>query len=109
FTYKLNSKTNLRVAASQTVSRPEFREISPFSFFDYARNGALAGNPGLKRTRISNVDLRYEFYPQSGELITLGAFYKHFKDPIETQYDIGQGSPQFGYWNAASADSYGLE
>lgn len=109
FTYKLNPKANLRLAASQTVSRPEFREISPFSFYDYARNGALAGNPDLERTKVSNLDLRYEWYPRPGELITLGVFYKYFKNPIETKYDIGQGSPQFGYWNAASAVSYGVE
>ncbi|SMO74915.1 TonB-dependent receptor [Solitalea koreensis] len=107
--FKQSEKVNIRLSASQTVSRPEFREISPFSFYDYARNGALTGNPDLKRTKITNLDLRYEIYPKAGELFTVGLFYKFFDKPIEMTYDIAQGSPTFGYWNAKSATNYGVE
>ncbi len=109
FTYLLNSKTNIRIAASQTVSRPEFREISPFNFYDFERNGLVYGNSQLTRTKITNIDARYELYPKAGEVFTFGVFYKYFDKPIETSYETAQGSPSFSYWNAKSATSLGVE
>ncbi len=108
-TYLLNEKVNVRLSASQTVSRPEFREISPFTFYDYERNGVIYGNPALERSKITNADLRYEFYPDAGEVFTLGVFYKYFDHPIETTYETGQGAPSISFQNAESASSYGVE
>jgi outer membrane receptor protein involved in Fe transport len=62
FTYAFNTKNQLRAAASRTLSRPEFREIAPFQFFDYEQIWGISGNPGLERTSIINLDLRYEYY-----------------------------------------------
>lgn len=110
-TYKLNPKTNIRLAASQTVIRPEFREISAFAFFDFELGATILGNPSLKRTKVTNVDLRYEIYPRAGELITLGVFYKHFNNPIElffNQSGVGT-SNTFNYLNADKAIGYGVE
>ncbi|MBL0145145.1 MAG: TonB-dependent receptor [Chitinophagaceae bacterium] len=111
FTYKVNSKTNIRFAASQTVIRPEFREISSFAFFDFELGATILGNPNLSRTKISNIDLRYELYPTAGELITLGVFYKYFKKPIELYFNqSGVGtSSTFNYLNAEKAIGYGIE
>lgn len=111
FTYKLNPKTNIRVAASQTVIRPEFREISKFAFFDFELGATILGNPNLERTKITNLDLRYEIYPGAGELITLGAFYKYFQNPIELYFNqSGVGtSSTFNYLNADKAIGYGVE
>jgi TonB-dependent receptor len=110
-TYKLNQQTNLRLAASQTVIRPEFREISSFAFFDFELGATILGNPSLQRTKITNFDLRYEIYPRAGELITLGVFYKHFNNPIElffNQSGVGTSST-FNYLNAEKATGYGVE
>lgn len=109
FTYLLNNKTNIRVAASQTVARPEFREISPFNFYDFERNGLVYGNSQLTRTKITNIDARYELYPKPGEVFTFGVFYKFFDSPIETTYETAQGSPSFSFQNAKSATSLGVE
>lgn len=108
-TFKLNNKTNIRLSGSQTLSRPEFREISPFEFYDYERNAQVRGATDLSRAKITNGDLRYEIYPQSGELITLGVFYKHFENPIESIYSTGQGGPLISLVNAKSAYSFGAE
>lgn len=67
-------KNSIRVAGSRTVARPEFREIAPFSFYDYEANYGVNGNVDLKRTSILNGDIRYEFYPKGGEAITIGGF-----------------------------------
>ncbi len=109
-TYKLDPKTNIRFGASQTVIRPEFRELSPFAFYDFELLGAVRGNPDLKRTKISNVDLRYEIYPRIGELITLGVFYKTFTNTIEQFYnETGVATSSYTFGNAPTANGYGAE
>lgn len=108
-TYKVTNKTNFRVSASQTVVRPEFRELSTFQFFDFELGSTVAGNTGLQRTKISNFDLRYELYPRAGELFTLGVFYKYFKNPIEAFFNAGTGGGSYNFVNAQEANSFGAE
>jgi outer membrane receptor protein involved in Fe transport len=110
-TYEVSEKSKARFAASQTVNRPEFREISPFPFIDYENVWVMRGNEDLVRANITNLDLRYEIYPTAGEAITFGAFYKHFKNPIESVLDPGHTLDYlvFGYANAPSAYAAGFE
>ncbi|HEV8079866.1 MAG TPA: TonB-dependent receptor, partial [Chitinophagaceae bacterium] len=110
-TYKLNNKTNIRLSGSQTVVRPEFRELSSFSFYDFDLGATVTGEPKLERTKITNGDLRYELYPKAGELFTLGVFYKYFQNPIELYFNqTGAGSSStFNYINSPKANSLGAE
>ena len=109
-TYKLNNLTNLRFSASQTVVRPEFRELATFQYYDFDLNAAVQGLPTIERTKITNLDLRYELYPATGEVITIGAFYKYFDKPIEMIYNFGLGgSSVFNFANPESANAYGIE
>ena len=108
--FKLTEKANLRLTASQTVIRPELRELSALSIYDFELNASVSGNPSLKRTKITNTDLRYEFYPAAGELFTAGIFYKNFENPIESIYQEGSGgSSLFSFQNAAKATAFGFE
>jgi len=111
FTLSPNSKHSIRIAGSRTVARPEFREIAPFSFFDYEVNYAVNGNPDLKRSSILNGDIRYEFYPKGGEAITVGAFYKNFDDPIELRLNPSSvlDRRNYEYTNADKAITIGAE
>ncbi|MBM3159408.1 MAG: TonB-dependent receptor [Bacteroidetes bacterium] len=110
-TFSPSPKHNIRLAGSQTVARPEFREIAPFSFFDYEVNYAVDGNPDLKRSSIINGDLRYEFYPKGGEGITLGAFYKSFTNPIELRLNPSSvlDRRNYKFYNAQDATTIGAE
>lgn len=110
-TLKLNNKTNLRLSGSQTVIRPELRELSYLNLYDFELNASVQGNPRLKRTKITNLDLRYELYPRAGEVITFGAFYKDFTNPIEQIFNgvVGTSASTFNYENADKATSYGFE
>ena len=109
-TYKITQNSNLRITASQTVIRPELRELSFLNIFDFELNASVQGNPTLKRTKITNTDLRYELYPGSGEVFTIGAFYKDFTNPIEQIFSEGSGgSSTFSFQNAKKAITYGLE
>ncbi len=109
-TFKANNKTNIRFAVSQTLIRPEFRELAPFEFFDFELVAGIKGNENLKRTKVTNLDLRYELYPQAGELITAGLFYKYFENPIEPFLNqTGPVTFNIGYANAPKATAFGIE
>ncbi|MBL7952566.1 MAG: TonB-dependent receptor [Flavobacteriales bacterium] len=109
--YNLTKRSLVRAAASQAVNRPEFRELAPFTFYDFSSNTSLSGNPDLKTARILNLDARWEFYPTLNEMMSVGLFYKRFTDPIETFFvsSTGGGTRNLTYKNAASANSVGLE
>jgi hypothetical protein len=107
--YAITENQKLRFGYGRTVNRPEFREVAPFLFYDYEMDANRNGNPNLKTATIHNLDLRYELYPRSGETISLGAFYKNFKNPIETVVILQSESQAFSLTNAASAYNYGVE
>lgn len=110
-TYNLNELANLRLSVSKTVSRPEFREVSNFSYFDFLRNAQLKGNTKLKRSQITNLDLRYEIYPSKQEVLSASIFYKNFNNPIE-QVVLNGSTPSnliLSFENSTSASSYGAE
>ncbi|HEY5746778.1 MAG TPA: TonB-dependent receptor [Chryseolinea sp.] len=109
FAYNLTERSLVRLAYSKTVNRPEFRELAPFLFYQFEYNLNLVGNPQLKLATIDNIDLRWELYPNPGELISFGAFYKNFKNPIEFYQQNASGNIQFSYQNAPTAYSSGVE
>jgi TonB-dependent receptor len=109
-TYKVNNKTNIRLSGSQTVIRPELRELAALNVYDFELNASVQGNPALKRSKITNLDLRYELYPRAGEAFSIGTFYKRFKDPIEQIIDEqAGGASTFYFVNTEKAVSYGAE
>jgi hypothetical protein len=107
--FNLTDRSLLRFAYSRTVNRPEFREIAPFLFYQFEYNLNIQGRRNLKVATIDNLDLRWEIYPNPGEAISFGAFYKSFQDPIEFAQVNASGNLQFSYQNAPKAYSYGLE
>ncbi len=109
--YNLSAEHKFRLSGSRTVNRPEFREIAPFAFLDFENLWQVSGNPALKRGLITNADVRYEWYPNPGEMITVGAFYKHFETPVETGLNPASNADLtlVTYNNAKAARSYGVE
>jgi hypothetical protein len=110
-TYSPTNVTNVRIAGSRTVARPEFREVAPFAFFDFEEIASTVGNSNLVRSSAYNGDFRYEVYPQSGEVLSAGAFIKSFVDPIELKLNSGSAATrrQYEFQNAQSALLYGTE
>jgi len=105
-------KLQLRGAYGMSVNRPEFRELAPFGFYDFNFNLVKKGSDSLRTPKIHNFDLRLEYYPNPGEMITFAAFHKVFIDPIETLFVPGGGSggiKTFTFGNAKQATSTGLE
>lgn len=106
FTYAASRKANIRIAGSQAINRPEFRELADYNVYDYENYISVKGNPNLVRSKNTNADLRYEYFPASGEIISASLFYKYFKNPIE---QVNQNNDQFSFANAEHATSYGVE
>ena len=107
----LTEKSNIRFSASKTVSRPEFRELAPFSFYDFLTSSSLSGNPVLKQSNNQNYDTRFEYYPSPGEVTSISAFYKRFKNPIEQIANSASGADLriFSFENAKEANTFGFE
>ena len=106
--YALSDQTNLRLAGSKTITLPEFKEIAPFEYV--SQTGQVTrGNPALKASTNYNLDLKWEYFPTAGELISLTGFYKRLEDPINKVQDRGSAGI-FSYFNSGEkAQIYGLE
>jgi len=108
-TYKFSDKHMLRMGYGSTVNRPEFRELAPFTYYDFIFDVSRRGNKDIKVANIHNFDVRYDFYPSKGELITIGAFYKKFINPIEAAIFYNGSTVAFTVANSESATSSGIE
>jgi TonB-dependent receptor len=110
FNLTLTEAQTVRLSVSRTLARPEYRELSPIASRDVVGGDNVEGDPTLQRTRISNVDLRWEWYPNAGEVVSVALFGKRFDEPIERVYrPVGSGSRTVFYLNADGADNYGVE
>lgn len=108
FVYSVTEKQNIRLGYSQTVNRPEFRELAPFAFYDFSLRLVVSGNDSLTRSLIHNYDVRYEWYPGRGQMISVSGFFKRFINPIE-QVARPDVSSEITYKNVPKADNYGVE
>src|SRR5690606_30502091 len=78
--YELNGQQNIRFGASKTYTLPQFKELAPFVFDDGAT--PEQGNAHLYPSDNYNVDLKWEMFPSSSELVTVAAFGKYIRNPI---------------------------
>lgn len=111
YVYQMNDKTNIRASYFRSLSRPDFRELAPFSFLDFQTFSILKGNPNLQITNIDNAEVRFEKYPRPGEVYSVSLFYKRFENPIELLLDnsITLGAIGRLYANLPLANSFGIE
>ncbi|MEO1310941.1 MAG: TonB-dependent receptor, partial [Pseudomonadota bacterium] len=108
-TYNPFADLQVRAAFSQTITRPQFRELTPATFLDDDTDQFIVGNPFLVDSEIDNFDVRGEYYLGRGQFITLGLFYKDITNPIEaTSTQIGGADAQT-FVNAPSAEVFGFE
>ncbi len=106
--YSLTEKINIRGSYYRTISRPEFRELAHFIFYDFVTDFAISGNPDLNRALIDNYDLRFEYYPVSGQIVSVSGFYKNFTNAIE-QASRPDVLRELYYTNVAKATNVGIE
>jgi TonB-dependent receptor len=102
----------LRFAYATTISRPDFREFSNSRYKDPITENIVFGNPDLKATYITHLDLKYEWYLSADEIFSVALFSKNFDNPIEKVIKLDDSQDnvfQETYQNAKSATSYGVE
>ena len=108
-TWNFAEDQQLRLGASKTVARPQFREQAPQLYLDPESDRLFIGNPYLVDSELINVDARYERYFDRGQYVTLGAFYKDIDKPIESVVNESGSGLQQSYLNAPRAVLYGAE
>ncbi len=105
--YVLDETSNLRFAASKTVTLPKFTEVAPFLDEDVTE--ATLGNPILKNSDNYNIDFKWEHFPeQSGELIAATLFGKYIENPIEKVF-VASASNVNTFINSDNAVVFGAE
>ncbi len=105
--YSLTDRQNLRLAASRTYTLPQLKEMAPYMYNDVTETSI--GNQFLKPSDNNNVDLKWEYFPKTGELLSVTAFGKYIQNPISKTY-INSSDPFFSYLNAGDwAYVYGVE
>jgi TonB-dependent receptor len=86
--WMVNEATNVRIAYSNSVNRPEFRELAGTGFWDFIKYEWIAGNPNLQRSLAHNFDVRFEMFPDAGELIAISYFHKNIHGAIEEHVEF---------------------
>lgn len=106
----VSKKSSVRMAYSKTLNRPELRELAPFAFYNFSINSEILGFTNLQRATIQNYDLRYEFYSNKEDMVSIGVFKKRINNPIEFSLDPTQTQIRtFTYQNQRIANNKGLE
>lgn len=106
--YAISARQNLRVSASRTVSRPDFRELSPFDFNNVLGGFVAQGNPNLLRATVNNFDGRWEWFLGGNQVIAASVFFKDFTNPIEVTI-LPSNDLRQTYVNAKGAFNTGFE
>lgn len=107
-TWVISDKQQLRASWSETISRPDFRELSPAPFTDPVNDRETVGNPELLQTNITSYDVRWEYYFSAKENFSAGFFWKELINPIEKVFVPGSGG-LLTFQNAEMAEVFGFE
>lgn len=106
--YVIKDNQNLRFSASRTVTRPSFLEMAPFEYQESYGGIQIRGNSDIENGYNTNLDLRYEIFNKTGDMFSLGAYYKYLDDPIEKVLQYS-GSLYQTFENANKGTAAGLE
>ena len=110
FTWNVAQSTQLRLAYSETIARPQFRELAPSRFLDPGTDRTFQGNPNLVDSRFTNLDARVERYFGRRQYATLGVFYKDIDKPIEeSTFETSANIFETSFINAPRAELFGVE
>ena len=109
-TYILDEEMQFRASVGQTTIRPDLREVAPATYIDPLTGFPIGGTPGVESTDIINYDLRWEWYMETGENLSVGLFYKDMDMPIESVQSPAQDGPSLiRIANAEDGYVYGIE
>jgi len=93
-------KMTIRGSYAETVARQTFKELTPVMQQEYVGGDVFIGNPSLTMSSIKNYDLRFDYNPYPGGLVSFSWFYKDLTDPIEYRQQL------FGTFVGTTAVNY---
>ena len=108
-TFEPMDDLQLRLAASRTIARPQFRELVEQRYFDPESNRLFQGNPLLQDSELVNAEARAEYYFGGTDRLSIAGFYKDIENPIENTFNVASGQIFTSFANAPSAQLYGAE
>ena len=106
-TWQFQPDMQLRINASKTIARPQFRELIYQPYFDPENNRQYLGNPLLVDSQLTNAEARIEWYFAPEQRLSVSGFYKRIKNPIEAFISGGDLTTSFA--NAPKATLWGAE
>lgn len=100
----------LRLAYSETVARPDIREVTESIYIDPLTEARVQGRSSLRPSDLINYDLRGEWLWESGDSFSISMFYKEVENPIETvQGGASEDNILFTFVNGTAGEIYGAE
>ncbi|QDX25364.1 outer membrane beta-barrel protein [Sphingomonas suaedae] len=109
-TWNFAADMQLRVHASKTIARPQFRELANQLYLDTESDRQFIGNRFLVDSELINAEARFEWYFAREQRVSIAGFFKKIDNPIEAVTNIGGGFVlQTSFANAPSAVLYGAE
>lgn len=107
--YAVNSDLIVRAAWTNTLARPNYYDLVPYSFIEDEEDIFL-GNPNLNPSTSMNFDLMSEYYFQSVGLLSLGVFHKEIDDFVYTSSSQNElGGNTFVPQNTGKGGITGIE
>lgn len=105
--YSINEKHNLKFAASKTYTLPQIKERAPFLYEEVGQS--YVGNPYLYSSTDYNADIKWEYFPENGEVISVSGFGKLIQNPIN-EITIASATNDISWVNSGDqAIGLGLE
>jgi hypothetical protein len=108
-TWTINDQHQIKLAFSESVIRPQFREFAAAPFNDPTIDSEVIGNPDLVQSDLKNYDIRWDWFFTDDEFISFSGFYKTIDKPIELQFLPTSTSDLATLENADNADLLGVE
>lgn len=108
-TWEATPELQLRFSGSQTIARPQFRELVEQSYFDPESNRRFRGNPFLQDSELLNFEARAEYYIDNQNRVSIAGFFKEIDNPIENFLSLASGRIQTSFANAPAAELFGGE
>lgn len=108
-TWEVMPQMQVRLHASKTIARPQFRELIFQLYFDPESDRLFRGNPLLQDSKLFNAEARWEWYYASEQRVSVAGFYKKIDNPIEAFTGFSDNAPQTSFANAPRASLYGAE
>lgn len=100
----------LRFGYSETVVRPDLREITDTGYIDPITDALVIGCPGCIPSDIKNYDIRAEWFFDSGDNLTVSLYYKDIQNPIEFfEAAASDTNTAREIINAEEGEVYGME